>query len=335
MDNKIKTAFDALHMDADCSVKITAAFTSHTTGCMFSRSFYRFAFAACLCIILPITVLGIEMILPGVKLGNQSVTDDMSTYRTVADLIPRPAEHFSNTLQSDLHSGTLRQVFHDKNSLESYIGFDIAQSEDLESAAIVADLDEAFKYGFTLRPQFAVDTSARYILTSCDLDGNYAIKNPDALKVSSHRVFMNTEVYLDAWIILECATAEDIENGMLGENFPRINGFTMEMVYDDNGSLALDSNGEPIATLTPFSSSEYEFDESVYTMANGNIATIITSRFREPDGSYGIYEYMGYFVQNGILYSVRPYAIYNPEENFPSLDKDCLTVLKAALDTFD
>jgi len=335
MEEKMKTVFDSIHMDTGCSERIEAILTAHTRKHIFSRPFLRFAFAVCLFIVLPLTALGIEKLFPNVRLGAQSVTKELSSYNAVADLVPWSANQFSTPLQNDLRTGTVRHVFHDKDSLKQYLGIDFATSKALENAELVADLDAAFEYGFALRPQLALDTSARYILTACDLEGDPAALNPDTLKISGHRVFMNTEVYLDAWIILDSVTKEEMEIGILGENFPPVSGFTLDMVYDEYGNFALDSNGDPVATLTPFTSCEYEFEETVYTMANGNVASIVTSRFKEPDGTYGIQEYMGYFIQNGILYTVRPYAIYNPEESFPSLDKDNLIVLHAVLDTFE
>lgn len=335
MEDKIKAAFDTLHMDAGCTNKIETAMNLPTQKYLFSRPIFHLAFAVCLCVILPITALGIEKMLPRVKLGTQSVTNQLSSYNAVADLVPWSVDQFSSTLQNDLHAGTLQQTFHDKDSLNNYLGFDLSQNRELENAELVADLDAAFAYGFTLRPQLALDTSARYILTACDLEGNQAGLSPDVLKISAHRVFMNTEVYLDAWIILDSTAQEALENGILGENFLPVSGFNMEMVYDENGNFVRDSKGVPVVTLLPFTSCDYEFDESSYTMANGNVATVITSRFKEPDGSYGISEYMGYFVQDGILYSVRPYAIYNPEESFPNLDSDNLVVLREVLDTFE
>ena len=46
-------------------------------------------------------------------------------------------------------------------------------------------------------------------------------------------------------------------------------------------------------------------------------------------------EYMGYFIQDGILYSVKPYAVYDPNLSFPMNDYDCLTVLYEVLDLFE
>ena len=298
-----------------------------------SRPILRAAAAACLCLLLPVSAMGISKLFEPVELGQQTVSEDMSSYKVVADVVPWSPEQFSDALQKDLKDNTVQQTFQDKESLEAYLGMTLADSPALEEAGIVDDLAKSFEYGFCLRPQLEIDTSARYILTACDLDGNMVEADPSVLKVSCHRVMQNMECYLDAWIVLDSVTMEELEEGILGENFLPVTGWTHEFLYDEEGNFLLGADGFPILEPTQFTSSEYDFTEMSHTMDNGSAATIIVSRLVEPDG-YGIYEYMGYFIQDDILYTVRPYAIYDPALDFPMHDKDALIVLRDVLDTF-
>ena len=47
----------------------------------------------------------------------------------------------------------------------------------------------------------------------------------------------------------------------------------------------------------------------------------------------GFKEFIAYFVQDGILYSVRPYAVYDPDKTFPNINGDELKVLYQILDS--
>ena len=333
MEEKLTEAFDALRMDEACATKIEAAMKNNARTNSPARPILRFAAAACLCLLLPVTAMGIGKLFTPVELGRQTVNEDMSSYKVVADVAQWSAENFSEALQADLEAGSLEQIFRDKKELETYLGMALAGSPALEEAGIVDDLAKSFEYGFYLRPQLALDTSARYILTACDMEGNTATADPDVLKVSSHRVMENMECYLDAWIVLDSVSQEKLKDGILGENFRPVTGWTHEFLYDEEENVLLGPDGFPMREYRQFTSSEYDFTEMSHSMKNGNTATIIVSRLVEPDG-YGAYEYMGYFIQDGILYTVRPYAIYDPTLDFPMYDKDALIVLRDVLDTF-
>lgn len=288
----------------------------------------------CLVFLLPVTALGIAQLHKPVELGQQEITETHAGYKVVAEVIPKATEEFSESLQSDLESNTLRQVFHDRTSLESYLGFPLISCPQLEEAQIVDTLDKHLSSGWQLRPQLAVDTSARYILTTTDWEGNLKTADPEILGISAHRVFMNTEIYLDAWIFLKSATLEQMEAGILGENFLPVTGWTTEFLYDEEGYFILDEKGFPVQEHRQFTSTDYTFLPTEYEMANGCTATLVTARFNEPDGTQGLREYMAYFLHEGILYTVRPHAIYDPHLDFPMADTDSRKVLVEVLDSF-
>lgn len=290
--------------------------------------------AVCLVLLLPVTALGIQHFSKPVSLGQQEITETHAGYTVVAEVVPKATEDFSQSLRDDLTAGTLRQAFRSKEALEAYLGFPLAESPALEEARLVEDLAESFGCGFDLRPQLALDPAARYILTATDWEGAPAPGDPEILKISAHRVFRNTELYLDAWIALDSVTVEQLEEGFLGENFPPVTGWTHEFLYDEEGNFLLNEDGFPVQEHRQFTSTDYTFLPETYEMANGCTATVITARFNEPDGTQGHREYMGYFLHKGILYTLRPYAIYDPTQEFPMEDIDARTVLLEALDSF-
>lgn len=336
MKQDYKNMMEQLTLSPAARAEIQKGIAEASTAKRFSfRSPWRsIAIAVCLCLLLPVTALGIEYLGKPVALGAQEVSEDQAHYRVVAEVTPRSIDQFSARLQKDLENGTLSNTFSDKETLEQYLGISLSESPALAEAGLVEDLAESFEFGFGLRPQLRLDPSARYILTASDWEGKAVTEDPEVLKVSAHRVFQNTEVYLDAWIILDSVTAQQLEEGILGENFPPVTGVTMQMQYDENGYFVLDENGTPVVEPIEFTGTDYTFVQTEYAMPNGCAATIITSRFNEPDGTQGHREYMGYFIHNGILYTVRPYAIYDPALDYPSADTDARNVLIAALDTF-
>lgn len=290
--------------------------------------------AACLCLLVPMTVLGVEQLWNPVSIGEQVSNTEESSYKIVADVALWSEESFSDALQEDLANRTLQRVHNDKDALEEYLGFSLISSPALEEASLVMDLDEHIAYGWDLRPQLMVDTSARYILTASDLEGNDVETDPEVLKVSGHRVMENSEIYLDAWIIMDSVTQTQLEEGVLGEIFLPVHMLYSQWVVDDEGKIVLDSNGSPKVTEYQYASAEQAFSYSSYPMANGDTATIITAQQVECDGSLGFREYMGYFIHDGILYTVKPYGIYDPSKNYPMNDYDMLEILKVVLDTF-
>lgn len=333
MKSDYRSMMEPITLSPTTKTAIEAAILSAPKRAVF-RPIPAILAAVCLVLLLPVTALGIQHFRKPVSLGQQEITETHAGYTVVAEVVPKAMEDFGQSLRDDLSDGVLRQAFRSKEALEAYLGFPLVESPALEETGLVEDLTESFGYGFDLRPQLALDTNARYILTATDWKGNPVSQDPEILKISAHRVFRNTEIYLDAWITLDSITMEQLEEGFLGENFPPVTGWTHEFLYDEEGNFLLDEDGFPIQEHRQFTSTDYTFLSESYEMPNGCTATLITARFNEPDGTQGHRQYMGYFLHNGILYTLRPYAVYDPTQDFPMEDIDARTVLLEALESF-
>lgn len=291
--------------------------------------------AACICLLIPVTALGVAYLQSTVTLGRQTSSVEKASYNIVTDVTQRSLDDFSDALRADLAEGTLRRVYNDKRELEEYLGISLIRSTALEEAGIVEDLAKSFQYGWDFTPELAVDTSARYILSAENLDGTENTTDPQVLKISSHRVMENSEIYLDAWIITDSVTREQLAEGFAGEDYDPVTMHYLEFPKDEDGNFLLDENGDPTVIMRQKTSAEQVFSSQNYPMPNGDTATIITAETVEPTGSRGFHDYMGYFLHDGILYTVKPYGIYDPHQDYPMNDYDMLTVLKVVLDTFE
>lgn len=291
--------------------------------------------AACFCLLTPVTALGIGYLQGTVTLGRQTSSVEAASYNVVADVAQWSMDDFSEALQADMAEGTLQRIHNDKSELEEYLGIPLICSTALEEAGIVEDLEKSLQYGWNFTPELAVDTSARYILSAENLDGSENTAHPQVLKISSHRVMENSEIYLDAWIITDSVTQNQLTEGFAGEDYAPVTMHYLEFPRDEHGNYILDENGIPTAIMRQHTSAEQKFTSASYPMANGDTATIITAQEICHDGSGGFQDYMGYFLHDGILYTVKPYGIYDPHQDYPMNDYDMLTVLKAVLDTFE
>ncbi len=293
--------------------------------------------AACVCLLLVGGAFAAEH-LAGVWLGQVESGKDHSSYQVKADFDRWKLEELGEQLQADLESGTLRRTFEDRSELEDYLGIGLIHSTALENAGIVEDLESAFQYGFNLRPELAIDPDARYVLTGTTVDGEITDGIPEVLKVSTHRVMENAQIYIDARIITEQVDPKVLEQGLLGEFF--------EAVPLMDHILSLDEMGRPSWETIHYTSAEKIITSEPYVMGNGIEATIVTVETVErwvesqkeadwPFEGHGSRDYIGYFVEDGVLYSVRPYGVDDPKQSFPNLDSDMLTVLMRVLDTFE
>lgn len=261
-----------------------------------------------------------------VSVASEKSGTDQSSYTVRAELEQKALSSLSSQLQADLDANKIQQIYYEKEALEKYLGFELVNSTGLEKAGIVEDLAEDFSHNWNLVPELAIETSARYILTAPD---------PETLKVSAHRVIHNTEVYLRAHIVVGDVQKDNLIVELLGESFSPITKVDIQLQMDDNGQFMRDLNGNFIVKETIYESAEQEFSFENYTMSNGCTATIITATEIDLDGARGFKQYMGYFIHDGILYTVKPYAIYDPYQSFPMNDYDCLTVMYEVLDLFE
>ena len=291
--------------------------------------------AACVCIVLIGGVFAAER-LGRVEMNDPQSGADHSEYNVSVDLT-QEERLFSDCLVSDLNNGTLQRAFMDRSELENYLGFPLIRSETLESAPINGHLEEDFAHNWNLRPELAVAPDARYVLTGMSYDGGEMEGFPEVLKISTHRVVENFEVYIDARII---TGSVDGTIDLMGEEFKPEPLIDHKLVVDENGYLILDENGNAIMETTQYESAEKIFYSETYLMSNGIQATIVTietvdswvlEQRAEGKDVMGFCEYIAYFVHDGVLYSVRPWAVY---DNSLPVDGSPLITLKHVLDSF-
>lgn len=290
--------------------------------------------AACLCVGLAGTALAVGYVAEGRAQSKNPVPPqrvvevigeisgvDLSSYRVQATVVLRDGDDLSDQIKEDLAAGTLVQSWQDLAELENYLGVKMARNPSLDEAIIVAGLDLDLQHGWNLCPEVAVDTGARYIVSGTSFNGTAIDVYPDLIRVTSHRVVDNREVYIRAYLM--AGAGEIPEHGLPGAVFwpePLL-----------NSTLVQDENGEWVWEMEHYKSAEKSFASSVYQMKNGNVATIVTA---ETVGQ-GFCEYTGYFVSDGVLYSVTPYAIHDPKQDSGwSESTSALAKLKQILDGF-
>ena len=297
--------------------------------------------AACVCLVLMGGVFAAGQ-LAKVRMGSEQSGVEHSEYQVSVDLTQEDEKSFSEALVGDLERGTLQRAFVDRCELEEYLGFSLIRSEMLESAGINEHLERDFEYGWDLRPELAIAPDARYVLTATDFGGVEMTGFPDVLKISMHRVVENFTVYMDARIL---TGSVDGQIDLIGEEFEPEPLLDHKLLVDENGCLVLDENGNAIMETIQYESAEKIFSYENYVMANGFEAVIVTIETPDPflerakeegiptEGS-GFCDYIGYFVHDGILYSIRPYAIYDNTIPGNYVNGRELTILKHILDSF-
>ena len=292
--------------------------------------------AACACVVLIGGAFAAEYV-RGVWLGEATAGEDYSSYQVQAEFGQWKLDDMGRQLQSDLENGELRRSFDDKAELEEYLGVKLADSEVLEQAPIVDALEQSFEYGWDLRPELAMDPNARYVLSGMTVDNVEMASKPQVLKVTAHRVVDNYEVYVDARIVTEYADPTQLEQGLLGEFFDA------EPLID--WTVSVDENGEAVFETIHYTSAEKKITSEPYVMANGTEASLVTvetadrwvERQKEAEWPFegnGFCEYIGYFVYDGVLYSVRPYCVYDASIDQNYAERYALEILKTVLDSF-
>lgn len=297
--------------------------------------------AACVCLILTGGVFAAGQ-LARVLMSEPKSSEEHSEYQVSVDLTQEEEKTFSEALVSDLENGTLQRAFMDRAELEEYLGFALIHSEMLENAPINEHLERDFAYGWNLRPELAFAPDARYVLTGMSYDGAEMAGFPEVLKISVHRVVENFTVYIDARII---TGSVDGQIDLTGEEFEPEPLLDHKLLVDENGYLILDENGNAIMETVQYESAEKIFTSESYVMANGLEAIIVTietpnptlERAKEagiPTEGHGFRDYIGYFVHDGILYSIIPYGIYDNTIPGNYVNGRGLTILKHILDSF-
>lgn len=293
--------------------------------------------AACVCLALVGGAFAAEH-LAGVWLGQVESGEDHTAYQVQADFGQWKLDEMGRQMRADLECGELRRAFDDKAELEKYLGVKLAVSETLEQASIVDTLEQSIEHGWDLRPELEIDPDARYILSGMTMGNVEMTGEPQVLKVTTHRVVDNFEVFLDARIVTEHADPAQLAQGLLGEFFDAEN-------LIDHRIVSFDENGNAVYETIHYTSAEKVITSEPYVMANGTEAIIVTVETVErwiehqkesglPFEGHGFCDYIGYFVQDGILYSVWPYAVYDPYVDHNYVNGYGLTVLKTVLNSF-
>lgn len=255
-------------------------------------------------------------------------TQEESSYEMSAYLRNRDTADLGSQLRKQLSAGNIGGAFYSREEIEEYLGFSLISAPELEAAGINEGLATDFEYGFDIRPELAVAPDARYVITGENLDGSAAEGVPDVVKVSGHRIMRNAEVYIEARILVN--QNEDMEYAyvLTGEQYEPTLLPHHEIIFNPD-----DYTDYEVIT-TDYYSAEKKFTSYQHNMENGDVATIVHVINVEMDGTNGFTDYHGYFIHDGILYSVYPYAIYDPHLSFPMHDYDMLTVLREVLDSF-
>ena len=145
-------------------------------------------------------------------------------------------------------------------------------------------------------------------------------------------------VYIDARIVTEKADMTQLEQGLLGESF--------DAVPLIDWTVSIDEDGNPVFETIHYTSAEKVITSEPYVMANGLEAIIVTvetvdrwiERHKEsglPFEGRGFCGYTGYFIHEGVLYSVHPAGIYDPTVDGNYLNGNELVLLKSILDSFE
>lgn len=256
-------------------------------------------------------------------------TQDEASYTMSAYLRSRDTDRFGAELQEQLSTGNVSGAFYSREDIEKYLGFSLISAPELEAAGINEGLATDFGYGFDIRPELAAAPDARYVVTGENIDGSAAEGTPDVVKISGHRIMRNAEVYIEARILVN--QNEDMEYAyvLTGEQYEPELLPHHEIIFNPD-----DYTDYEVIT-TDYYSAEKKFTIYQYNMENGDVATIVHVINVEMDGTNGFTDYHGYFIHDGILYSVYPYAVYDPDLSFPMNDYDMLTVLREVLDSFE
>ncbi len=309
--------------------------------CCRRNRLYAAVIAACVCIVLMGGVFAAGQ-LAKVRMGEAQSDAFHSEYQVSVDLTREEEKVFSEKLVGDLENGTLQRAFMDRTELEEYLGFALIRSEMLENAPINEHLERAFAHNWNLHPELAVAPDARYVLTATSYDGVEMAGFPQVLKISTHRIVENMDIYINARIITGSA---DGQIDLIGEEFDPEPLLDHRLLVDENGYLVLDEKGNAIMETRYYKSAEKIFTSESYLMANGIEATIVTAETPDPaierakeagiyTEGHGAREFIAYFVHNGILYSVRPYGIYDNTIPGNYVNGHELTILKHILDSF-
>ncbi len=248
--------------------------------------------------------------------------EELSSYRLDATVSLRAGDTLNPKIKEDLSSGSLPLSFADKSSLETYLGIPLIDNPLLDEAGIVGDLTESIEYGWKLCPELVSDPTARYLVSDASEE------HPGMVRITSHRVAYNTEMYIRAYLMTDEGELSLPVKNLPGEDFLPTPMIDNTLIHNENGEWEWVSEH--------YMSANYRFTAEVYETENGIEATVVTACLIDRKGEESFRQYAAYFVADGVLYSVRPWAIYDPAQaSGRETDTSMLSVLKNVLDGFE
>lgn len=325
MESKYKSMMNKYTLSDEARTRIENALNEKTVHSSVSYKPFRVAvIAACValllvgCAVAAVEIFGIPAMI------KEQTGEDSSSYQVTAEVRLFKFEEELAALNSSLEKGDIRTSFESKAELEQYLGLVLMDSSLLESAGIVEDLEKSFEYGFDLYPALKKEANARFVVSLLDESHTECTADPHIITVTSHRVIKNMEFYVEASIFTELFDAEKLKDGVLTDNYEPSAYLITTLTRDENGEIKIETE-DCYDALYNFTTAEYE-------MNNGNKALVVTAeKYIGIDSSFK--EYIAYFVQNGVLYSIRPYAIYDPGIDGDYVNGYGLSVLYEVLDS--
>lgn len=325
MENKYKSMMNKYTLSDEARERIENALNEKTAHSSVSYKPFRVAvIAACIalllvgCAVAAVEIFGIPAMI------KEQTGEDSSSYQVTAEVRLFKFDEELKALNSSLEKGGIRTSFESKAELEQYLGLMLIDSSILENAGIVETLEKSFESGFDLYPALMKDANARFVVSMLDGERTECTEDPHIITVTSHRVIKNMEFYIEASIFTELFDIEKLDGGLLTDSYKPSSYLITTLTRDENGEIK-------IATEDCYDAL-YNFTTAEYEMNNGNKALIVTAeKYIGIDSSFK--EYIAYFVQNGVLYSIRPYAIHDPGIDGDYVNGYGLSVLYEVLDS--
>lgn len=325
MESKYKSMMNKYTLSDEARARIENALNEKTVHSSVSYKPFRVAvIAACVALLLVgCAVAAVEIFGMPAIVGEQT-GEDASSYKVTAEVRFFKFGEDLAELGTSIENGNLRTSFESKAELEKYLGLMLVESPILENAGVVENLEESIEYGFDLYPALMKDANARFVVSMLDGDRAECTEDPHIITITSHRVIKNMEFYIEASIFTELFDEEKLKDGVLTDNYEPSAYLITTLTRDENGEIKIETE-DCYDALYNFTTVEYE-------MNNGNKALIVTAeKYIGVDSSFK--EYIAYFVQNGVLYSIRPYAIYDPGIDGDYVNGYGLSVLYEVLDS--
>lgn len=324
MENEYKRMMEKITLSPEASAQIEKALKGKTVR---QNSLHKplrvaVAFSCAVFLLVGCAVIAAEYF-KAPEITDETIGEGASSFAVTADVNLFDLASDLPKVNEAIQKEALPTSFDSKEELESYLGIALVDWPALEQCGIVETLEKSFEYGFYLYPALRTDPNARYVLTLWDKNGQICRSSPHRITVTSHRVYENMEVYVQAAIYTNAFDLSKLEQGILTEYFPPTSYIISTLVPDGKGGFRYDTEYCYDAL--------YDFTTETYQMKNGNSALIVTAEKYLGDDTPAK-DYMAYFVQDGILYTVRPWGIFDPQIEDSYSGQRSLSILYKLLD---